>query len=139
MIRRRRACLKCGFRYTTYEKIDQEDLKVIKQDGRREDFSRDKLTAGIVKACQKRPVSLEQVENEVDSIIQVLYGQMGVEISSAELGEIVMERLKKLDPVAYIRFASVYRRFQEVSDFVCEAENFCQSKEVAPTTPKSER
>ncbi|MBO6004658.1 MAG: transcriptional repressor NrdR [Verrucomicrobia bacterium] len=136
VIRRRRECLKCGFRYTTYEKIEQEDLLVIKADGRREAFSRDKLRSGIVKACQKRPVSSDQIENEVEAIIQDLYIRGGNEIAASELGEIVMERLKKLDPVAYIRFASVYRRFREVSDFVSAAKNF-DNKEEEKTEPKS--
>ena len=136
VIRRRRECLKCGFRYTTYEKIEQEDLLVIKADGRREAFSRDKLRSGIVKACQKRPVSSDQIENEVEAIIQELYIRGGNEIAASELGEIVMERLKKLDPVAYIRFASVYRRFREVSDFVSAAKNF-DNKEGEKTEPKS--
>ncbi|MBR5978982.1 MAG: transcriptional repressor NrdR [Verrucomicrobia bacterium] len=136
VIRRRRECLKCGFRYTTYEKIEQEDLLVIKADGRREAFSRDKLRSGIVKACQKRPISSDQIENEVEAIILDLYIRGGNEISATELGEIVMERLKKLDPIAYIRFASVYRRFQEVSDFVSAAMNFDQQP-VEKTDPKS--
>ena len=142
VIRRRRECLKCGFRYTTYEKIEQEDLLVIKADGRREAFSRDKLRSGIVKACQKRPISSDQIENEVEAIILDLYIRGGNEISATELGEIVMERLKKLDPIAYIRFASVYRRFQEVSDFVSAAKNFDQqpvektdSKSPSPAAP----
>ena len=109
---------------------------MIKADGCREAFSRDKLRSGIVKACQKRPVSSDQIENEVEAIIQDLYIRGGNEIAASELGEIVMERLKKLDPVAYIRFASVYRRFREVSDFVSAAKNF-DNKEEEKTEPKS--
>lgn len=109
---------------------------MIKADGRREAFSRDKLRSGIVKACQKRPISSDQIENEVEAIILDLYIRGGNEISATELGEIVMGRLKKLDPIAYIRFASVYRRFQEVSDFVSAARNFDQQP-VEKTDPKS--
>ena len=114
--RRRRECLKCGRRFTTYEKIQEVEIFVIKKDGRREAFSREKLKAGIIKACEKRPVSGEKIEQAVNQIEERLK-QHGQETSSKIIGEIVMKTLKKLDKIAYVRFASVYRDFQDVNDF----------------------
>jgi len=116
-IRRRRECLRCGLRFTTYERIQTMALLVAKRDGRREEFRRDKLTAGIVKACAKRPVSLKEIERMVDDVEGVLQSLGHAEIPSSRLGEIVMERLKRLDRVAYIRFASVYRDFEDIESF----------------------
>ena len=114
--RRRRECLKCGRRFTTYEKIQEVEIFVIKKDGRREAFSREKLKAGIIKACEKRPVSGEKIEQAVNQIEERLK-QHGQETSSKIIGELVMKTLKKLDKIAYVRFASVYRDFQDVNDF----------------------
>ncbi|MFO1500739.1 MAG: transcriptional regulator NrdR [Verrucomicrobiota bacterium] len=117
-IRRRRECLACGHRFTTYEQIEHEGLMVIKRDGRAEEFSRDKLLLGIKKACQKRPVSGKVVEELAGRILDEVTQRFDREVPSLALGERVMEGLREIDHVAYVRFASVYRRFQEASDFV---------------------
>jgi transcriptional repressor NrdR len=117
-IRRRRECLRCQHRFTTYEEIEHEGLVVVKRDGRREDFSKDKLLAGIRKACQKRPVSPKVIEDLVDQIMEELADQYDREIPGGVIGERVMDALREIDEVAYVRFASVYRRFQEATDFV---------------------
>jgi transcriptional repressor NrdR len=117
-IRRRRECLACGHRFTTYEQIEHEAFMVIKRDGRAEEFSRDKLLAGIRKACQKRPVSAKKIEELVARIIDQIAEKFDREVPSLFLGERVMEGLREIDKVAYVRFASVYRRFEEASDFV---------------------
>ena len=116
-IRRRRECAKCGRRFTTYEEIEKEDLFVIKKDGRREKFDRHKLLSGVQKACEKRPVSVEETEeiaNWVEGRIRKTDKQ---EVKSSEIGEFVMEKLRKVDDVAYIRFASVYRSFTDIDSF----------------------
>ena len=115
--RRRRECLKCKKRFTTYERTEQSDLIVIKKDKRREPFNREKLKNGIIKACQKRPVSYETIENVLNEIESELRKKTKTEVTSREIGELVMKKLKKLDKVAYIRFASVYRDFQDISSF----------------------
>ncbi len=117
-IRRRRECLSCQFRFTTYEEIEHEGLMVIKRDGRREPFSRDKLLSGIKKACQKRPISPKAIEELVDVIASELDEQYDREVPGQKIGERVMDGLRGLDEVAYVRFASVYRRFQEATEFV---------------------
>jgi transcriptional repressor NrdR len=122
-IRRRRECIACGHRFTTYESIEQGRLMVLKRDGRREEFSRDKLMAGVQKACQKRPVSQEAVDTLVQEIVDDLSNTYDREISCKAIGERVMSALRGLDPVAYVRYASVYRRFDEVTDFVQEVKN----------------
>ncbi|MGA1235433.1 MAG: transcriptional regulator NrdR [Limisphaerales bacterium] len=122
-IRRRRECLKCGFRFTTYEEIEHEGLMVVKRDGRREVFSREKLLSGIRKACQKRQVSKQTVENLVDRICTDLADAYESEVPGSIIGERVMNELQKLDKVAYVRFASVYRQFQEATDFVQAVKN----------------
>lgn len=122
-IRRRRECLGCGFRYTTYEEIEREGLTVVKRDGRREEFLREKLVSGLKKACQKRPVSQQAIDAMVDRIVQELSDQYDREIPGSEIGERVMSGLRELDPVAYVRFASVYRRFQEATEFVQAVKN----------------
>ena len=116
-IRRRRECLQCGLRFTTYERVQTTALMVAKRDGRREEFRRDKLMAGIIKACAKRPIPLKEIERLVDDIESELQRLGHAEIPSSRLGELVMERLKRLDSVAYIRFASVYRDFKDVDSF----------------------
>ncbi|MBI4999678.1 transcriptional repressor NrdR [Candidatus Gottesmanbacteria bacterium] len=115
--RRRRECLKCKKRFTTYERVENIPLLVIKKDGRREPFSRDKLREGIVKACQKRPVSMDLIESLVDEIERELRGKETNEISSKTIGNMVLRKLKKIDKVAYLRYASVYLDFSDLSDF----------------------
>ena len=114
-IRRRRECLKCGHRFTTHEEIDRDEVTVVKQDGTREPFSRQKLEKGVRIACQKRPVSEDQLQSLLDSVVASLEGE---EVPTSKIGELVMERLHALDEVAYIRFASVYRRFTDVNQFL---------------------
>lgn len=119
-IRRRRECLKCGHRFTTYEEIEHQGLMVIKRDGRREEFSREKLLSGLRKACQKRPISPKLIEELVEKIVDEITDQYDREIPCGVIGERVMAGLRELDDVAYVRFASVYRRFQEATEFVQE-------------------
>ena len=116
-IRRRRECLACSYRFTTFEAILKDELSVIKRDGRREDFSRQKLLSGITRACLKRHVTNEQINKIVDSVIETLQRRDSTDISSSEIGEMVMRALLKLDQVAYVRFASVYQRFEDVEQF----------------------
>jgi transcriptional repressor NrdR len=119
-IRRRRECLSCQNRYTTYEEIEHEGLVVVKRDGRREEFSREKLLSGVKKACQKRPISPKVIEELVDKIVEEIVEKYDREVPGIDLGERVMNALRGLDDVAYVRFASVYRRFQEATEFVRE-------------------
>ena len=119
-IRRRRECEKCGKRFTTYEKVETTIIMIIKKDGSRQAFDRDKLMNGIIKACEKRPVALADIEGVVDSIERGLNNMMEKEVKSTFLGELVMEQLKDLDEVAYVRFASVYRSFKDVNTFIKE-------------------
>ena len=116
-IRRRRQCAECGVRFTTYERVQTAALLVSKQDGRREEFSRDKVTTGIMKACAKRPVTYREIEKIVEDIEAELQALGHAEIRSSVLGEMIMERLSRLDRVAYVRFASVYRDFQDIESF----------------------
>jgi transcriptional repressor NrdR len=120
-IRRRRVCLQCSFRFTTYEQIERSDLRVIKRDRTHEPFDRRKLVNSLAKACEKRSISLVTLEQAVDDIVHDLETG-GREVSSAEVGAKVMEKLREIDEVAYLRYASVHRRFQEVDDFVEEVE-----------------
>ena len=119
-IRRRRECLSCGMRFTTYEAVENTPLVVVKKDKSRQLFDREKLLRGLLRACEKRPVSMETLERFVDSIEQNYANEMVKEVSSVELGEYVLRELKKLDKVAYIRFASVYRDFSDVDSFLVE-------------------
>jgi transcriptional repressor NrdR len=119
-IRRRRECTKCGHRFTTYEEFEHEGLMVLKRDGRHEEFSREKLLSGIRKACQKRPVSPQAMEGFVDHIVATVTDKYENEVPAEFIGKMVMEGLRGIDGVAYVRFASVYRRFQEATDFVHE-------------------
>jgi len=119
-IRRRRECLGCGKRFTTYEHVEEQPLMVIKKDGRREPFDRHKVLAGLVKACEKRPVGMEDLERLVDELERELSRQFEREVPSREIGERVMRQLHALDPVAYVRFASVYREFKDVEQFMRE-------------------
>lgn len=117
-IRRRRMCLSCGHRFTTYEEVVRTSLRVVKRDGRHEDLDRGKLAGGIERACEKRPISTEQIDNIVQGIIAELENEYEREVPSKVIGMKVMDRLEKLDDVAYIRFASVYKRFKDVTQFV---------------------
>ncbi len=125
-IRRRRSCDSCGKRFTTYEKVELIPVMVIKKDENREQFDRNKIQAGILRACHKRPVSLQDITAVVDQIENEVYAKEEKEISSTEIGEMVMTKLKDLDPVAYVRFASVYREFKDVNTFMDELKKFLQ-------------
>lgn len=116
-IRRRRECSTCKKRFTTYERVENVDVVVIKKDGRREQFDRNKLRTGIVRACYKTPVSTSEIETIVNEIEQEIRGKEGIEIESKEIGKMTAEKLKPLSKVAYIRFASVYREFEDIGDF----------------------
>lgn len=119
-IRRRRECEKCGQRFTTFERMEELPLIVVKKDGMRQEFSREKLTRGIIRACEKRPVPIETIEEIALEVEKELRGIGSSEVNSQEVGELVMERLSKVDEVAYVRFASVYRQFKDVSVFLDE-------------------
>jgi transcriptional repressor NrdR len=123
-IRRRRECLACETRYTTYEEIELIELRTIKRDGRHEAFDRHKLLTSIVKACEKRPVSMEMIERAVEEILQDMEREQKREIPTREIGAMVMEKLHSLDPIAYVRYASVYRQFQEIGDFIEEIQSY---------------
>ncbi|KAA0218103.1 transcriptional repressor NrdR [bacterium] len=118
VVRRRRECLACGRRYTTYERVEDSPLRVVKKDGSRVPFEREKILAGLRKACEKRPVSSQQIDDTVRSIEDEINRNYDREVPSSAIGEMVMDRLKKLDSVAYVRFASVYRDFKDPEDFV---------------------
>lgn len=126
-IRRRRVCDHCGKRFTTYEKVEDVFFMVIKKDGSREAFDRSKVLNGIIKACEKRPVSMAEIEHIVDEIERGLNNMMQKEIESKIIGEVIMEHLKELDEVAYVRFASVYRQFKDVNTFVQEIQKLLDS------------
>jgi transcriptional repressor NrdR len=128
-IRRRRQCLNCGKRFTTYERIAQTGLMVIKQDSRREAFDRQKLLNGIVKACAKRPVPMEAIEAVVDEIEMELHAIGRSEVDSQKIGQMLMERLRVLDDVAYVRFASVYRRFADLDSLAIEIQRLKEKKQ----------
>ena len=116
--RRRRICIRCGYRFTTYEEVVRPKLRVMKTDGRHEEFDRDKLTNGIERACEKRPVSASDIEALVDGLVEEIESEYEREVASEIVGQKVMDRLEKLDDVAFVRFASVYRRFRDVNQFV---------------------
>ena len=119
-IRRRRVCLQCGFRFTTYEEIERSDIRVVKRDRTHEIFDRRKLANSLAKACEKRPISLVTLEQAVDDIVHELQTTNGREISSAEIGTKVLAKLRDIDEIAYLRYASVHRRFEEIEDFMEE-------------------
>lgn len=127
-IRRRRECLKCQKRFTTYEKIEQSPIMVIKKDGNRQAFDREKIIRGMIKSCEKRPVSAADIEEAVNNIEKKIENSMKKEISSLEVGEMVMDELKDHDEVSYVRFASVYREFKDLQSFIDELENFVKKK-----------
>lgn len=119
-IRRRRECIKCAKRFTSYEKVETVPIMVIKKDKNREVFDRGKVLNGLMKACEKRPVSLETIEGIAEEIENVIYNSLEKEITSEKIGEMVMERLRKIDDVSYVRFASVYRQFKDINTFMTE-------------------
>ena len=127
-IRRRRECLSCQKRFTTYEIIESLPIIVIKKDKSREVFNRDKLLNGLLRACEKRPVSLEKLENMIDDIEVVLQNSLDREVSSDKIGELVMDKLKEVDEVAYVRFASVYRQFKDIGTFMSELNKLLNTK-----------
>ncbi|SCI39132.1 Transcriptional repressor NrdR [uncultured Ruminococcus sp.] len=127
-IRRRRECLKCGKRFTTYEIIETVPVIVIKKDGSREAFDRDKLLRGLLRACEKRPVPLNLLEEAVDDIQNTLQNTLDREVSSSRIGEYAMEKLKSIDEVAYVRFASVYRQFKDINTFMEELTRIMKNK-----------
>ena len=126
VVKRRRICKKCNKRFTTYERIDLIPLMVIKKDQRRELFSREKITNGIIKACEKRPISLDVINNIVNDVEENITNSGVKEIESDKIGELVISRLRKLDEVAYVRFASVYRQFKDLSSFIREIKKLNQ-------------
>jgi transcriptional repressor NrdR len=135
VIRRRRECLSCRRRFTTYERVEEELPLVIKRDGRREPFERQKILTGILKACEKRPVSYATVEQVVDALESALQGSGSKEVSSVEIGERVMAELLRMDDVAYVRFASVYRQFKDISQFVEEIKTLISETPERPLKP----
>jgi transcriptional repressor NrdR len=137
VIRRRRECLQCKRRFTTYERVEELYPLIVKKDGRRETFDRDKLLAGLKKACEKRPVSADQLEETVVAIERLLQGMGEKEVPSSVIGEEVMRRLHGLDEVAYVRFASVYRSFRDISEFMEELKDLLsdRTRELKPPRP----
>jgi transcriptional repressor NrdR len=129
VIRRRRECLECGRRFTSYERIDEIPYMVVKKDGNRERFERQKLIAGLLKACEKRPVAVSALEAVADRVEATLQERPEKEIATAEIGALVMEELRRLDQVAYVRFASVYRNFRDLSEFKRQVEDLLSAKE----------
>ena len=122
-IRRRRECLRCGYRYTTYEQIERTELRVVKRDNLHEALNREKILRGMVKACEKRPVAIHDVDELVRDVEQQIMNSLELEVSSSKIGEMVMQRLRGLDEVAYVRFASVYRSFCDINTFMEELKN----------------
>ncbi len=127
-IRRRRECIKCLKRFTTYEKIESLPLMVVKKDKTRQSFNRDKLLNGLLRACEKRPISVDQLEKLVDGIESQIYNSLRREITTNEIGEMVMSNLKNMDEVAYVRFASVYRQFRDINTFMDELRKLLKEK-----------
>ncbi len=127
-IRRRRECLSCQKRFTTYETVESLPMIVVKKDNSRQAFDRNKILNGLVRACEKRPVSLSEMENVADEIEQIIQNSLDREVSSTYIGELVMERLKPLDEVAYVRFASVYRQFKDINSFMHELNKILEER-----------
>lgn len=127
-IRRRRECINCGKRFTTYETIEDTPVLVVKASGNRQAFDSQKVKNGIIKACEKRPVSMSRIDELVDNVTKRVYNSMEQEISSKDIGEMVMEGLKGIDEVAYVRYASVYRSFTDISSFMSELQKMMESK-----------
>jgi transcriptional repressor NrdR len=135
-IRRRRECIQCNHRFTTYEEIERVSIRVIKRDGRSEPFERAKLVSGLNKACEKRPISLDAIEQSVEEIFSDLEANHGREVSSSLIGAKVMEKLHALDEVAYVRYASVYRHFADIGEFIDEIQNL--GRKVKPSAHQTE-
>ena len=135
-IRRRRECLNCGRRFTSYERIDEIPYMVIKKDGRREPYDRNKIMGGLRRACEKRPISVSQLESIADQIERVVQDSNDREVSTNDIGKIIMRRLKTLDKVAYVRFASVYLEFEDVSEFMSELKKLVQARVERPKSKK---
>ena len=127
-IRRRRECLTCGKRFTTYETVERMPLVVVKKDGSRQSFDRAKILNGMLRACEKRPVALADLEAAVDEIEQTIQNSLDREIRTSDIGELVMDRIKPLDEVAYVRFASVYRQFKDINTFMTELNKLLEDK-----------
>jgi transcriptional repressor NrdR len=145
-IRRRRECIECGKRFTSYERIDEIPYMVVKKDGKREGFDRNKIMAGLLRACEKRPISASQLESIVDSVEKYVQESLERERPTSDVGKIIMRRLKELDKVAYVRFASVYLEFEDVSEFMNELkdlvrarDNSVKNKKVKPNRLKGKR
>ena len=135
-IRRRRECLNCGRRFTSYERIDEIPYMVVKKDGRREPYDRNKILGGLRRACEKRPISVSQLESIADQIEKVVQDSTDRELSTSEIGKTIMRRLKALDKVAYVRFASVYLEFEDVSEFMSELKTLVQARVDRPKLKK---
>ena len=129
IIRRRRECLECGRRFTTYERMESLPLRVVKKDGTRVEFDREKVLHGVMRACEKRPVPSERIEEIVVQIEAEIYSNFDKEVSSRHIGRLVMEKLREVDQVAYVRFASVYREFKDVSEFMAEVQPMLDKKQ----------
>ncbi len=136
-IRRRRECLQCGRRFTSYERIDEIPYMVVKKDGRREIFERNKIMAGLLRACEKRPISASQLESIVDDVEKNAQESTDREMPTSDLGKIIMRRLKELDKVAYVRFASVYLEFEDVSEFMTELKYLVQARDKSVKPKKA--
>ena len=134
-IRRRRECLECGRRFTSYERIDEIPYMVVKKDGRRETFDRNKIMSGLMRACEKRPISTAQLEEIVDEVEKEVQDSLDREVHTNDVGKIIMRRLKHLDKVAYVRFASVYLEFEDVSAFMTELKALVDSRSKIPSVP----
>lgn len=128
-IRRRRECLKCNERFTTYERVETVPLMVVKKDGTREEFNRNKILQGLITACEKRPVAMKILEDVATSIERMLRNSLETEVSSQAIGELVMDALREIDEVAYVRFASVYRQFKDIQRFLEELESLLNEKQ----------
>lgn len=131
-IRRRRECLECGRRFTSYERIDEIPYMVVKKDGRREAFERSKILAGLLRACEKRPISVTQLESIVEEVEKLVQESSDRELSTSEIGKVIMERLKQIDKVSYVRFASVYLEFEDVSAFMTELKDLVSARRQPP-------
>jgi transcriptional repressor NrdR len=131
-IRRRRECLDCGRRFTSYERIDEIPYMVVKKDGKRESFERNKILAGLLRACEKRPISTTQLEGIVNNVEKVVQDSPDRELATSEVGKIIMRKLKSLDKVAYVRFASVYLEFEDVSEFMTELKDLVRARDAQP-------
>jgi transcriptional repressor NrdR len=138
-IRRRRECLECGRRFTSYERIDEIPYMVVKKDGRREAFDRGKVMSGLLRACEKRPISTPQLEKIVDEVEKDVQDSLDREVGTSEVGKLIMRRLKTLDKVAYVRFASVYLEFEDVSAFMTELKALVTSRSRTPAPTKKKK